>query len=137
MNTKTIIAAVIGAVALFLMGWVFYGMIFKDTMAGMAGSATGVMKADNEMIFWALILGNLSIGYMLAWIYSGWAGITTFGGGAQAGAILGFLFTLGFNMISYSVTNMMELSGWLLDIVISVVMWAIAGGLIGWWLGRS
>ena len=74
---------------------------------------------------------------MLAWIYSGWAGITTFVGGAQAGAIMGFLLTLGFNMITFSVTNLWQLSGALLDLGISVVMWSIAGGLIGWWLGRS
>lgn len=73
MNTKTIIAAIIGGVAAFLLGWLFYGMLLKDTMAGMMGSAQNVMKKDNEIIFWALILGNLVIGYLVAWIFSSWA----------------------------------------------------------------
>lgn len=137
MNTKTIIAGLIGGIASFFLGWLFYGMLFKETLAGFAGSATGVWRADNEMIFWALILGNLILGLLIAYIFSGWAGITTFAGGAQAGAIIGFLFTFGSNMIGYSVTNIMHLNGSLLDVGISTFMWAICGGLVGWWLGRT
>jgi hypothetical protein len=137
MNTKTIIAAIIGGVAAFLLGWLFYGMLLKDTMAGMMGSAQNVMKKDNEIIFWALILGNLVIGYLVAWIFSSWAGITTFAGGATAGAMMGFLFTFSYDMMMYATTNTMQLSGALFDIVISTVIWAVSSGLVGWWLGRS
>jgi hypothetical protein len=137
MNSKTLIAAVIGGLALFLLGWLFYGILFQETLAGMVGSAGNVMRADDDLVFWALGLGNLIIGYLIAWIFSSWAGINTFGGGAQAGAMMGFLFALGFDMICYATSNMFILSGALLDIGISVVMWGIAGGLIGWWLGRS
>ncbi len=137
MNTKTLIAAVIGGACSFLLGWLFYGIIFKDTLAGMAGSAQGVMKADSEMIFWALLLGNLLIAYLVTYVFSTWAGITTFAAGAQAGAMMGLLFTLGFDMVTYAVTNMMTLSGALLDVVISVIMWGISSGLVGWWLGRK
>lgn len=137
MNSKTIIAAVIGGLALFLLGWLLYGMLFKETLAGMTGSAGNWMRADDDLVFWALGLGNLIIAYLIAWIFSAWAGINTFGGGAQAGAMMGFLFALGFDMICYATSNMITLSGALLDVGISVVMWGIAGGLIGWWLGRS
>jgi L-cysteine desulfidase len=137
MNSKTLIAAVIGGICSFLLGWLFYGILFRETLAGMAGSAQGVMKSDDELIFWALLLGNLLIAYLVAYVFSTWAGITTFAAGAQAGAMIGLLFTLGFNMVTYAVTNMMTLSGALLDVVISVVMWAISSGLVGWWLGRK
>lgn len=137
MNSKTLIAAVIGGVAMFLLGWLFYGILFKDTFAGMAGSAGNVMRADSDLIFWALILGNLALGYLIAWIFSSWAGINTLAGGAQAGATMGFLFAFGFDMMMYATCNMMQLSGALLDIVVSTIMWAISAALIGWWLGRG
>lgn len=137
MNTKTIIAAVIGGLSSFLLGWLFYGIVFKETLAGMGGSATGVMRADSEMVFWALALGNLVIGYLVAYIYSAWAGITTFVGGAKAGALLGLLLSLGFDMTMFGTSNMMSLNGALLDVAISTIMWAISAGFVGWWLGRT
>ncbi|MBK8296972.1 MAG: DUF1761 domain-containing protein [Saprospiraceae bacterium] len=137
MNSKIIIAAVIGGLSSFLLGWLFYGILFKEALAGMAGSATNVMRADSEMVWWALIIGNLVIGYLVAFMWSSWAGITTFMGGAKAGAIIGFLFSFGWDMLMYGTTNCMQMSGALLDVMISTIMWAISAGLVGWWLGRS
>lgn len=137
MNTKTLIAAIIGGISSFLLGWLFYGILCKDAFASMSGSATGVMRADSEMVYWALILGNLVIGYMVAFIFSTWAGINTFVAGAKAGAVIGFLFTLGFDMVTYATSNISTLNGALLDVAVSTVMWTISSGLVAWWLGRS
>ncbi|MBK6545589.1 MAG: hypothetical protein IPO78_03700 [Saprospiraceae bacterium] len=137
MNTKTIIAAVIGGLSSFLLGWLFYGILFKDALAGMCGSATGVMRADDQMVFWALALGNVVIGYLVAYIFSNWAGINTFIGGAKAGALLGLLFSLGFDLIMYATSNITTLNGVFLDVLIQTIMWAISAAFVGWWLGRS
>jgi hypothetical protein len=137
MNTKTIIAAIIGGVAALILGFVLYGLLLKNIMAGMMGSAKNVMKPDADMIWWAQILGNLIFAYLVAWIFSSWAGINTFAGGSKAGAMMGFLFTTGSDLISYATTNIFTLNGALLDIVSSIVIWAIASGIVGWWLGRS
>ncbi len=137
MNTKTIIAAVLGGICSFLLGGFIYGMLLKDTMAGLMGSATGVMRSDSEMVLWAMILGNLIIGYLVAYIFSTWAGITTFMGGLTAGATIGALFTVGYDFIAYGTTNMMQLNGVFLDIVVNIIIWGISSGVVGWWLGRS
>ena len=137
MNSKIIIAAVIGGVAAFLLGFLFYNVLLKDMFAGLMGSVKNVMKPDSDIIYWALILGNLIIGYLVAWIFSTWAGIITFAGGAKAGAMMGLLFTIGYDMTSYGVYNMFQLNGVMLDIIVNIVIWTISSGLVGWWLGRS
>ena len=137
MNTKILIAALLGGICSTALGWVLYGMLLKNMMAGMMGSATGVMRADSEMVIWAMVLGNLTIGYLVSDIFSTWAGISTFMGGLTAGAVLGLLFSAGMDFLSYGTSNMMQLNGVFLDIVASIIIWSISSGVVGWWLGRS
>ncbi len=137
MNTKSIIAGVLAGVALFLLGWLFYGILLADTMAGFAGTAKDAMRAPEEVSMPFLALGNLCVGFLLAYIFSNWANISTFMGGVKAGAIIGLLGYGGFDFMLYGTTNMMVIQGLFLDIAVSTVMWAIAGGIAGWWLGRK
>ena len=55
-NTKTIVAGILGGIVYFLLGWAFYGMLLADFFDANAGTATNVMRADDEMIFWSLFL---------------------------------------------------------------------------------
>lgn len=137
MNSKTIIAGILGGICSFLLGWLLYGIVFKNMMADMMGSATGVMRSDSEMVFWALILGNLIIGCLVAYIFNFWASISTFMGGLTAGATIGLLFTLAFDLIFYATTNVTTISGIAVDVVINLLIWGISSGVVGWWLGRS
>jgi hypothetical protein len=134
MNTKTMISGLLGGLIYFILGWLIYGVLLKDSMG--SDMPAGFMRADNEMIFWALILGNLGFGMAIAYILGSWSGVTTFAGGAKAAAMVTFLFALGFDLIFYATATVMPLSGVAMDVVISTIMGAIAGGVIGWWLGR-
>ena len=136
MNTKTMISGILGGVTFFLLGWLIYGFLLKDMMAEMGGTATGVMRAETEMVWWAMILGNLAFGFAFAYVLGSWSGVTTFMGGAKAGATVAFLFELGYDLSWYSMTNVMSTKGVCMDVIITTVMSAIAGGVIGWWLGR-
>jgi hypothetical protein len=136
MNKKTMISGVLGGVTYFLLGWLIWGVILKNSMSGMEGTATGVMRAESDFIWWALVVGNLFYGMALAYILGTWSGVTTFTGGAKAGALIALLFTAGYDFIYYATTNIMQLNGTIMDIAIQTVMGAIAGGVIGWWLGR-
>lgn len=137
MNSKTIIAGILGGICSFLLGWLLYGIVFKNMMADMMGSATGVMRSDSEMVFWALLLGNLLIGCLVAYIFNCWASISTFMGGLTGGATIGLLFTVAFDLIFYATTNVTTISGIAVDVVINLLIWAISSGVVGWWLGRS
>lgn len=58
MNTKTIVAGILAGVAYFFLGWIMYGMLLESTFASMQGTASGVMRAEDDMVWWALILGS-------------------------------------------------------------------------------
>lgn len=138
MNNKILIGGLIGGVAAFLLGWVIYGMALRGIMeANTTEAAKAIMRGDENMIFWALIVGNLALGYLLAIIYGRWANISTFQSGAIAGAVIGFLWALSFDMMMYSTSTLFTMTGMIIDIVAFAVMCAITGGIIAWWLGRK
>ena len=135
MNAKTLIAAMLGGISSFLLGGFLYGFLFRSTLEGLAGSATNVWRPNDEIILWALLLGNLIIGYLVAFIFTNWAGSSTFTGGLKAGAIIGGLYALGFDLLSYGTSQVFQLGGALLDVGLSIVIWALSSGVVGWWLG--
>jgi hypothetical protein len=134
---KRIMATLAGFVVLFLMGWLLYGMLLMDFFAANAGSATGVMRSDTEMVWWALILGNVLQSYLLVYIFGKWGNITTFGAGLQNGAIIGLILGYAYDLTMYGTSNTMNLTGTLVDPLVAAVMMGVAGGVIGTVLGRK
>ncbi|SNT01056.1 Protein of unknown function [Ekhidna lutea] len=132
-----VLATLVGFVVFFLLGWLFYGFLLMDFYADNAGSATNVMRAEEDMVWWALIVGNLLQAYFLVYIFGKWANITTFSGGLKAGAILGLILGLGMNLTMFGTSNMMNLTGALVDPFVSMIMMGITGGVIGAMLGRK
>jgi hypothetical protein len=136
MNTnRMLLAGIAGGVVFFLLGFLFYGVLLAKFFAANQGTAQGVMKEPPT--WWALILGNLAYGFLLAVIYERWASISTFATGARAGAIIGALvaFSVDFNMLG--TTNISTLNGALVDVVVFTVMSAVVGGVVGLVLGRG
>lgn len=136
-TNKILIGGLIGFVVTFIMGYLFYGVLLTDFFATNAGTATGTMRADSEMLWIPLILGHVSIGLLLSIILGRWAGISTLSSGAMAGALIGCLFSMGNNLIMYGTTHITNLTGALADIVVTTVIMAIAGGLIAMYFGSA
>ncbi|MFN5169999.1 MAG: hypothetical protein ACK5DD_10250 [Cyclobacteriaceae bacterium] len=134
---KRIMATLAGFVVYFLLGFLLYGILLMDFMAANAGTATNVMRTDADMQWWALIAGNVMQAYLLVYIFGNWANITTFGGGVKAGAIIGFIMSLGFGLNMYGTTNISNLTATLVDPIVMSVMMSLTGGAIGWVLGRK
>lgn len=137
MNTnKFLVGGIIGGVANFLLGWLVWGMLLMNFMKENMGTATGVMKAEDEMIWWALVVGNFFFGFLLSYVLNK-TGVTEASSGATTGAILGLLLAGGFDFIMYGTANLMMLNAVLVDIVANVVVSAVVGGIIGWYLGMG
>lgn len=133
MNTKKfLLGTLIGGVVFFLLGWLFYGVLFMDFMV--QHSAPGMGK---EPDFPFLILANLAAAALLSFIFLKWASISTFSSGATAGLIIGFLTALNWDLAIYATTNMGDLTLVLMDILIVSVMSAISGGVIGMVIGMG
>ena len=135
MNTKVLLAALAGAVVTFLSGWVLYGMALKGFFdANTTEVGASVMRGEMPLM-WAIFVGCLAWSLLLALLYSRWAAITTFKGGAIAGAWIMFLVALGANFFSYAGMDVMTMNAAIVDAVVNAVQGALAGGIIGWVLG--
>ncbi len=134
---KRIMATLAGFVVFFLLGWLLYGMLLMDFFMSNSGSATGVMRSDTEMVWWALALGNLLQAYLLVYIFGKWANITTFGAGLQAGAVIGLILGYGYDLTMYGTSNISNLTSTLVDPLVVAVMMGLTGGVIGMVLGKK
>jgi len=132
---KAIMASLAGAVTLFLLGFIFYGVLLMDFFNNAAGSSANVYR--QEPILWSIFLGELSTAALVTIIFGRWASIKTFMGGLKGGAIIGLLMGLGINLVFYGTTTLGTLASTLVDPVISVIRLGIAGGVIGWVLGKE
>ena len=134
MNSKNLILGTIaGAFTFFIVGFLIYGLLLTNFFTENMGSATGVMKDPPNFLI--LILGELASGFLFTYIFSHWAGIKTFATGAKAGALIGFLMGLSFNLINLATANIHTLNTAIVDSLVQLVMGALAGGVIGWVLG--
>ncbi len=134
---KRIMATLAGFVVFFFMGFLLYGMLLMDFFMANAGSATGVYREDAEMVWWALAVGNLLQSYLLVYIFSKWASITTFASGLQAGAMIGLILGLGYDLTMYGTSNISNLTATLVDPLVVAVMMGVTGGVIGLVLGKK
>jgi uncharacterized membrane protein len=138
MNTgKFVIGGIIGGVVYFLLGWLIYGMLLMDFMTQhMSSAAAGVMRPETEWPWWAMILGNMGLGFLLSYVITK-ANVAGASAGATAGAVVMFLFSLSVNFMMYAQMNLTDLTAIAVDIVASAVIGAIVGAAVGWWNGRK
>ena len=130
------ISALVGAVVLFLLGFLVYGILLTGFMEANTGSATGVMKSDEEMSMPLLFVGQLCTACLITYVYLRWASISTFKTGLLAGLVIGLLMAFGYNLVSFATSNLTTFSFAVIDAVIYGVMIGITGGVIGLVLGR-
>lgn len=137
-TNKILLAGLAGGVVYFLLGWLLYGMVLPSFMDGqLTPEGAAVMRPDDGMIFWAMIVGNIAGGMLLAVIFGRWANISTWQTGAVAGAIIAGLMAASYDFLLYGSTNMMALTGILADIVVYAVMGAVGGAVVAMVLGSG
>jgi len=132
-TTKFILASLIGGVVLFILGGLFYAVLFMDYFNSVA--APGLYKIEPTM--WAIFVGELLSGSLLALIFSKWAAIKTFVTGLKSGSLIGIILGLGMGFTFYGAANMYDLPSMLFDAILGAIRFGIAGGVIGWFLGRK
>lgn len=134
MNTKVLLASLAGGIANFLAGWLVYGMILDPLFRGMM-TPEGQAVVRNPPIIGGIFGGCLVWALLLALIYNRWAGISTLKTGALAGAVIGLLSALSFDLGLYSMYNMSSVNLIFIEPIGSAVLGAITGGVVGWVLG--
>ena len=122
MNAKNfLVSGVVGGIVNFLLGWLLYGIIFKDQF-----------PVTGEMNFTMLVLGSLSLGLFMSYIYVKWAQISNWKTGLQAGAVIGLFMALywDFYINMTKVTADINWQNFGLDVLLTIVATAITGAVI-------
>lgn len=138
MNTnKFLVGGIIGGIAYFLLGWLVWGMLLMDFMhqhTTEVGKAA--MRGEADMVWWAMIAGNLLWGLTLSYIFLK-SGVSSGGAGAGMGAVLGLLISAAINCMLYAQLNAWDTTSMAVDIVANTVVSGIVGGIVGWYMGMG
>ena len=131
MNTKNfLVGGIVGGIVYFLLGWLFYGHLMTQYFHDHPGTATGVERVMDNFEWWALILGNLFAGLLIAYVFTK-SGVSTLMSGLITGGILGFLISASIDFTMYGTTNIMSKESLFADVAIFTVMSAIVGAVVG------
>jgi hypothetical protein len=129
MNKKFLITGLVTGIAAFFTGWLIWGIILMKFSEANTTVYPGLVK--EEMNFPAILLGNITWGYTLTWIYSRFEGKKSWSGGAIMGVIIGALYALGLNLSYYAFWNLYTPVLQVVDILANAVYSGILGAIVG------
>ncbi|HEY0091943.1 MAG TPA: hypothetical protein VGB43_05590 [Flavobacterium sp.] len=119
MNAKKfLLGGIAGGITDFLLGWLFYGMLFREYFGG---------KEPNIVL---IFCGCMAFGFLISYIWVRWANLVTFTGGLQAGAVIGLIMGIMNNCFMWSMQNPVEYEKFAMDVVICLIIGAIVGGVV-------
>jgi hypothetical protein len=136
-GTKFLTGTLIGGIAFFFLGYLIYGLALGGFFREHSSAAPGAMKTMSEIIWWALILGNLASGALITWTFLKLGTVTSFSTGFRTAAVIGLFVALSLDLIHYATENSLDLTSMFVDVLVGTLMYAIAGGLIAALLGRG
>lgn len=109
----------------FFGGWLLWGII-GDPMLADHVITSGLMKEIPDMGL--LAIGCLIVGFAFSTMYSKWArGTHGVSHGLQYGLWFGVLIGLGNGLIDYATSNLLDLSGTIINAIIYIGHFAIMG----------
>ena len=131
MNMKKLIAGgIAGGVAFFFLGWVAYGMLLMDFMTAHS-RRSAAFRSEDEMIFWAMILGNLAYGFLVSLIINRTPNASV-AQGASTGFITGLLYAAAVNFTTYAQIDLFGKKVMAADILTMAILTAVIGAVIAW-----
>ncbi|HTK39082.1 MAG TPA: hypothetical protein VL325_11365 [Pyrinomonadaceae bacterium] len=105
MLIRVLAAALAGTLVFFFLGYVIYGVLLDPVLKNYMNHFPGLMKEPMpDMIL--LFAWNFVMSFLFAFVFDRWAGIRSFMGGLQAGAILMFLIALMTDLSSLAFMNL-------------------------------
>jgi hypothetical protein len=136
MLTRILAATVAGGITFFILGFIIFGLLLGPSIMQPAMNPDAAKLMYDPPVWAPLIVGNLVLALLLAYIFDKWATISTFVGGLIGGAIIVFLMDVYIQMMFLAFMKMhTSYTPVIADIIGSTVMGALAGGVIGVVLG--
>ena len=133
---KLLIGGIIGGILYFLLGWLTYGMLLTDFMKNHPGTATGVDRAMDDFQYLYLVIANLAMGFLLAYVFVK-SSIGSMASGLVTGGVIGLLVCVGFDSVIYATTNIVSKTAIAADVAAFTIMSAIVGAAVGMVMGMG
>lgn len=111
-------AGIAGEITDFLLGWLFYGILFKEYFPN---------EVQNIMF---VFLGCMTFGLFVSYLFVKWAAISRWVTGLKSGAIIGLFIGLMNNFFMRSSSIVVDYLNFGIDLAIGIIMTAIVGAVI-------
>ncbi len=130
---RLVLATLGGAGALFLMGYLIWGLILGNIQTEHTTYYDGLGKENPNM--WLIFFSMVCTSFVYTWIFDFWGQIATFKTGAKAGALIASIIGLGYDLMYLATMNLYDWTIVGTDLIGNLAWGAIGGGVIGWILG--
>ena len=123
MNVKNfIVGGIVGGIVDFLMGWLVYGMLLKDTFPKPDGAG------PENMLF--IFLGCMSFGFLLSYVFSQGEGISNMAAGIKMAIGIALFMGLCNNFFMNMYKDTIDIKLMVIDIAASLVLATAVGAAI-------
>lgn len=135
MTLRVAAAALAGAVVIFVLAGLSFGLLFADFFAhSIPPDLADVSRKETNLAL--IFVSDLLYASLLAYVFAFLANIRTFRRGAMVGMVLGFTVVLHFDLISAATTRLTTPASMAANAAISTFMSGIGGGVVAAVLGR-
>ena len=124
---QNLLATLAGFVAMFLLGFVIWGVAFAGFFQ--AHSLADVMKDPPDLL--TIALGNLVGTFAMSSLYGKWArGVHSIKEGFQFGLWIGLLIGVGLGLVWCGTSELMDTTGYVVEAILDLVFYGIIGAVI-------
>jgi hypothetical protein len=137
MNTKMIVAALVGSVIAFFLGWLVFGILLGPFYENHTIHYKGLMRDETQTRLYAIYLAQLCWCGLLAYVFDRWANIRSFGPGLMGGLIMGALIFTASDLMTWSMMNLMGCKMMIVNIIANTLYMGVMGGIVAHILGMG
>ncbi len=122
MNVKNfIVGGIVGGIVDFLMGWLVWGILLKDTFPQEPGAVENMVH---------IFLGCMCFGFLISWVFSQGEGISNMAAGIKMAVGIGLFMSLCTNFFMNMTNETMDYKLVAIDVIASMVLSAAVGAVV-------
>lgn len=122
MNAKNfIVGGIVGGIVDFLLGWLIYGILLKDTFPLEEG-------ATENMLF--IFLGCMSFGFLISYVFAQGEGVSKCVAGIKLAAGIALFMGLSINFFQNMTKEVIDFQLVAIDVIASMVLASFVGAAV-------